>query len=269
MGPVTSTDRPGLVAVDKYLLPNEVQVATVRRHPAVLIGPSVMALVGLLAAGVLSATVASSSHVALYIIWGIELILVLRLLWKAWNWAVDYFVVTSARLLQTAGVFTRSVAMVPLSKITDLTFERTFSGRMLGYGDLRIESAGQRQALERVDHIPYPEHLYLLVCGMLFPESLEPVQAEDQEPGFGVDDNPLPPDEGDFPEDDGPPPDEYDGPDDGYQSPDGYSDDPASTRHIRPVIIEDDAAGLPWMKRRRRPIAMRRIRRSRGPNDEL
>ena len=42
----------GPAAVNRYLLPNEQQVITVRRHPAVLIGPSVLTLAGLLAAGV-------------------------------------------------------------------------------------------------------------------------------------------------------------------------------------------------------------------------
>ena len=46
------------VAVNKYLLPREVQVATVRQHPAVLIFPSALTLGGLLLAGVLSATYA-------------------------------------------------------------------------------------------------------------------------------------------------------------------------------------------------------------------
>ncbi len=42
--------------VDKYLLPREVRVATVRRHPAVLLVPSAQAVVGLLVAFILSAT---------------------------------------------------------------------------------------------------------------------------------------------------------------------------------------------------------------------
>ncbi|MGO9079218.1 MAG: PH domain-containing protein [Streptosporangiaceae bacterium] len=231
-------NRPGLVAVDKYLLPNEVQVATVRRHPAVLIGPSAVALAGLLLAGVLSATVAHASRSALYIIWGIELILVLRLVWKAINWAVDYFVVTSARLLLTSGVFTRKVGMMPLSKVTDLSFQRSFAGRMLGYGEFIVESAGQNQAFQNIDHIPYPEHLYLLVCGMLFPESAAEStdhsdEDEDGEIRFGEDDGTI----------------------------------------IDDTLIEDDGSGLvvedDSTRIQRPPRRGRRIRRSRNPEDEL
>jgi len=77
--------------------------------------------------------------------------------------------VTSRRIMLTSGLFTRKVAMMPLGKVTDMSFQRSFAGRVLGYGDFIIESAGQDQALRTVDHIPYPEQLYLEVCEMLWP----------------------------------------------------------------------------------------------------
>ena len=159
------------VAVNKYLLPREVQVATVRQHPAVLIGPSALTLGGLLIAGVLSATYAHGLiNDIMWIGWGL---LFLWLAWKAVNWSVDYFVVTSERLLLATGFLTRKVNMMPLTKVTDMSFQRTFPGRLLGYGEFIVESAGQDQALRRVRFIPYPEQLYLLICGMLFPSSAD------------------------------------------------------------------------------------------------
>ncbi len=167
----------GPVAVSKYLLPREVQVATVRQHPAVLLSVGSQTLLGLVVAVVLSATVLSSSHLLLAIVWIAWILLLLRLVWKAVNWAVDYFVITTERLLLTTGLLTRKVAMMPLSKVTDMSFQRSFGGRVLGYGEIIVESAGQNQALDRVPYIPYPEQLYLLVCGMLFPSSA-PEEAE-------------------------------------------------------------------------------------------
>lgn len=158
-------------AVDKYLLPREVRVATVRRHPAVLIAPSALAIGGLLAAAVLNATVLSGKAGLAIVVWVIWGVLMLHLVWRIINWAVDYFVITSKRILLTSGLFTRSVAMMPLEKVTDMSFKRTFPGRLLGYGEFVIESAGQDQALRKVDHIPYPEQLYLLVCGKIFPDT--------------------------------------------------------------------------------------------------
>ena len=172
-----ATSARGPVAVSKYLLPREVQVATVRHHPAVLLPVGAQTLAGLLVAGILSATVVHGNQLLLAILWIAWAVLLLRLIWKAINWAVDYFVITTERLLLTTGLLTRKVAMMPLSKVTDMSFRRTFPGRLLGYGELIVESAGQNQALDRVPFIPYPEQLYLLVCGMLFPSGA----AEDAE----------------------------------------------------------------------------------------
>jgi membrane protein YdbS with pleckstrin-like domain len=158
----------GPAAVNRYLLPNEQQVITVRRHPAVLIGPSALALAGLLAAGILTATVLHGNGALVTAVWIAWIVLFARMIWKAINWAVDFFVVTSHRILLTSGVLTRKVAMMPLTKVTDMSFQRSFAGRLLGFGEFIVESAGQDQALRNIDHIPYPEQLYLEVCGMLF-----------------------------------------------------------------------------------------------------
>jgi uncharacterized membrane protein YdbT with pleckstrin-like domain len=163
------------VVINKYLLPREVQVATVRQHPAVLIPPSAQALGGLLLAALLNATILHG--VLAYIVWIAWGLLLLRLIWKTLLWSVDYFVVTTERLLLTTGFFARRVNMMPLTKVTDMSFRRSFAGRLLGYGEFIVESAGQDQALRNVTYIPYPEQLYLLICGMIFPSSAE--DAED------------------------------------------------------------------------------------------
>lgn len=166
-----ATTRNEQAIVDKYLLPREVRVATVRRHPAVLLVPSLQAVGGLLVAAVLSATVLRSQTLIAGIVWAGWAVLLANLIWRAVNWAVDYFVITSERILLTSGVFTRSVAMMPLSKVTDMSFHRSFAGRLLGFGEFVVESAGQDQALRRIDHIPYPEQLYLVVCGRIFKDA--------------------------------------------------------------------------------------------------
>jgi uncharacterized membrane protein YdbT with pleckstrin-like domain len=152
-------------SVNKYLLPHETQVITVRRHPAILMLPVGLVLAGLIIAGVLSNTVA---QVTAWIWWG-WLILLAWFVWQVAEWSVDYFVITNQRMLLTTGLITRKVAMMPLAKVTDMSFRRTITGRMLGYGEFVLESAGQDQALNKVDYLPYPEQLYLEVCEMIFP----------------------------------------------------------------------------------------------------
>ena len=157
--------------VDRYLLPHEQEVITVRKHPAVLLAPVAWAVVGLVIAAVLSDTLLRHSSGLTWIVWAIWGLVFLRFLWAATNWAVDYFVVTSHRFIETSGLFNRKVAMMPLAKVTDMSFQRSAMGRILGYGEFILESAGQDQALNKIDHLPYPEQLYLEVCGLIFKDS--------------------------------------------------------------------------------------------------
>jgi membrane protein YdbS with pleckstrin-like domain len=194
MRPSTSSPRSP-AAISKYLLPREVEVARVRQHPAVLIPASALTLGGLLLAGILSATVVHG--IPADVVWVAWLVLLLRLAWKVLNWSVDYFVVTTERLLLTRGFLTRRVNMLPLTKIVDMSFERSFPGRLLGYGAFTVETAGKDQALRNVEFIPYPEQLYLLICGMLFPSSADDMEdGEPQDPwGAPGGDQPLLPDD--------------------------------------------------------------------------
>jgi uncharacterized membrane protein YdbT with pleckstrin-like domain len=157
------------VTINKYLLPNEHQVITVRKHPAVLIRPIIFLVVGLIVAAVLTGFAGRHSGWALLIIWLLFGAVLAYMIYQALEWWVSYFVVTSQRMLQTGGLITRKVAMMPLVKVTDMSFQRSFQGRLLGYGTFILESAGQDQALRVVDHLPYPEQLYLEVCMLIFP----------------------------------------------------------------------------------------------------
>jgi len=62
-------------SVNKYLLPHERQVISVHEHPAVLIGPIALVLLGLAIAGLLSNTVTHGNSTAILIIWGLWVVL--------------------------------------------------------------------------------------------------------------------------------------------------------------------------------------------------
>jgi membrane protein YdbS with pleckstrin-like domain len=167
-----NTDRVP-ASVNKYLLPHERQVISVHEHPAVLIWPIFLVLLGLGLAGWLSGSVAHGNGTAILVIWGLWGILLLWFGFKIWDWAVHFFVVTSQRLVLVQGVIIRKVNMMPLTKVTDMSFQRSTLGRLLGYGEFIVESAGQDQALSNVRFIPYPEQLYLEVCGLIFKEEAD------------------------------------------------------------------------------------------------
>ncbi len=159
----------GPAAVNRYLLPHEIQVTSTRQHPALLIGPSVLALSGLLAAVVLSATVLHGKTELILAVWATWLILLLRVIWKAVNWMVDFLVVTSDRILMTSGALSRKVAIIPLSTVNDLSFQRSFGGRLFGYGEFLVTSQAPNQIVQKIEYLPYPEELYLRIIHVLFP----------------------------------------------------------------------------------------------------
>jgi uncharacterized membrane protein YdbT with pleckstrin-like domain len=168
MGP--NTDRVP-ASVNRYLLPHERQVVSVHQHPAVLSGRIFFVLVGFVAAVWLSISVAPDNGTALLIIWFLWGLLLVWLAVKVVDWSLNYFVVTSQRLLLAQGFIVRKVNMMPLAKVTDMSFQRTAVGQILGYGEFIVESAGQDQALRNVRFLPYPEQLYLEVCALIFKET--------------------------------------------------------------------------------------------------
>ena len=152
--------------LEKYLLPQEEQTVTIRRHPAVLLRYFCETLGALILAGVLTAFV--SQGTALTVIWVLFLAVASRLAFNVFEWSDEFFAVTEVRVILVHGIITRRVDMMPLKKITDLTVDRTILGRMLGYGTIVLESAGQDQALSKVEYVPEPEAIYLEISSVAF-----------------------------------------------------------------------------------------------------
>jgi uncharacterized membrane protein YdbT with pleckstrin-like domain len=102
------------------------------------------------------------------ILWYAALLVVLRFAYVVVDWWVERIVVTDKRFMLITGVFTTRVAMMPISKVTDLTYERSATGRLFGFGTLVVESAGQIQALNRIEYLPRPERVYDAISELVF-----------------------------------------------------------------------------------------------------
>jgi uncharacterized membrane protein YdbT with pleckstrin-like domain len=159
--------------VSRYLLPHERSCITVRIHPATLAGPLILVFGGLVAAGELT-----RRSVRPKVVWGAYLSVVLYFLQRVAARQGTYFTVTDMRMILVSGFVVRKVAMMPLTKVTDMSFRRSALGRLLGYGEFIIESAGQEQALRTINFLPYPEQLYLEVCGLVFPSAAAETQQD-------------------------------------------------------------------------------------------
>lgn len=142
----------------RYLTADEQLVLETRRHFTVLLAPMTQAALAVFAAFLVSPR--EGPNTISRIAWYLTLPFLVRLAWKAGDWWVDRIVVTDKRIFETSGLIVRKIAMMPLKRITDLTYQRPLLGRMLGYGECILETAGQDQALTKLTHLPDPDDFY-------------------------------------------------------------------------------------------------------------
>jgi uncharacterized membrane protein YdbT with pleckstrin-like domain len=131
---------------DSVLTRDEQVVAHLHPHWKAMIRP-VLILVVVLAA-VIAAWIflpGSWSPIVLYVIGAVGLVLIVWLaIWPWLTWRTTHYVFTNERVILREGVFSRDGRDIPLGRVNDVSFSHNLVGRMLGYGTLTIESAGER-----------------------------------------------------------------------------------------------------------------------------
>ncbi|HLM16955.1 MAG TPA: PH domain-containing protein [Acidimicrobiia bacterium] len=84
------------------------------------------------------------------------------LVWAAWlglkylQWRMTYFVVTSRRVIYRSGVISKRGVEIPLERINNINFHQRLIDRVIGAGDLDIESAG-KDGQSHFDFIRHPD----------------------------------------------------------------------------------------------------------------
>jgi membrane protein YdbS with pleckstrin-like domain len=76
------------------------------------------------------------------------------------RWATTHFVLTTERLIFRSGVVAKFGREIPLERINDVTFSQSLFERMIGAGDLLLESAGEH-GQSRFSSIRDPEAVQL------------------------------------------------------------------------------------------------------------
>ncbi|MEW6154590.1 MAG: PH domain-containing protein [Actinomycetota bacterium] len=167
----------------KYLNDGEQIVLDMRPHWSFFAGPAAA-----LAASLGLAIVARNLNDRI-----VQGLLVLALVAMGWcfarwaRWVTTNFVVTTDRLIHRHGVFTKRGQEIPLERLNDVSFYRSLIHRMLGAGDLLIESAGER-GQQRFDHIAHPERVQNVIH-----REIEAAQARDADRIAGRRDQALTP----------------------------------------------------------------------------
>jgi len=155
----------------KFLNENEEIVLDLRPHWSFFAGP-VAAVVGALVLMALAFAWDLHEVVQLTTL----ALVVAALIWcfARWcRWVTTNFVVTTDRLIYRHGVFAKRGQEIPLERLNDVSFHRTLIHRILGAGDLLIESAGER-GQQPFDHIAHPERVQNIIH-----REIEAAQARD------------------------------------------------------------------------------------------
>ncbi|MEV6281157.1 PH domain-containing protein [Kribbella sp. NPDC051770] len=162
----------------------EVVIDEVRHHWVVFAVPMLeVALATVLLLVVLWKTPGNFSIALLAIV----LILLLHAFWRFLTEHRDRFVVTNMRVMRIRGVFSQTVATTPIARILDITLQKPFVGRFLGYGHFVFESAAQDQGFREIRFVSRPDDRDLTIqrviqrTGLRASASVDVVQSDDDD----------------------------------------------------------------------------------------
>ncbi|MGE0229680.1 MAG: PH domain-containing protein [Dehalococcoidia bacterium] len=141
----------------RLLVDHETLVLEMRPHAIVLIPP---ALVGILVVAAWIVILPNlpdngAGDMTGWVILGAGLLLILWFPMRSFlTWWFSYFVVTSDRVIHRQGIIGKYSMEIPLEAINDVRFNQTVWERLIGSGDLVIQSASEtgRQAFSDIWH---------------------------------------------------------------------------------------------------------------------
>lgn len=134
--------------------PGEAIVVDTRPHWWYLAAPT--STLSAVIAGGIAATVSNTPPV---IEWLVVAALMLSAAWLAVRyvrWSTTRLMVTTSRVLERRGLLVRTSREIPIAAISNIAYRQSFFDRLIGAGDIVIESAG-RDSGEIFPDLPHPE----------------------------------------------------------------------------------------------------------------
>jgi uncharacterized membrane protein YdbT with pleckstrin-like domain len=122
----------------KQLMPGEKPVVIARQHLLVLFQPAalnVISLALLIFLWVYSGEAWFIAFMAAPLAW---------LFWKLLSWKMLEYILTDRRVVKQEGVFSITSFDAPLDKINNVYHQQSFLGRLLGYGEVGLETASEQ-----------------------------------------------------------------------------------------------------------------------------
>jgi uncharacterized membrane protein YdbT with pleckstrin-like domain len=155
----------------------EVVVDEVRHHWVVYVVPMLECVVAL----ALLVVMLKVPVDAAWIPFAAALVILVHAGWRALNEHMDRFVITNMRVFRVSGVLTKKIATTPIARILDITVDKPFIGRILGYGHFVFESAAQEQGLRDIRYVGNPDQRDLTIQRLLQRSGLRATAKQDDE----------------------------------------------------------------------------------------
>lgn len=138
---------------ERLLTDDETIVRAFRPHWKVLIPPVALAVVALAVGVVLVQLASLALWLGIAVGTGVGVLLAAS---GVIRWLFTHYVLTSERIVVRTGMLARQGTEIPLENINNVLFSQTILERLLGYGDVLVESAGSL-GQSRLRDIPDPE----------------------------------------------------------------------------------------------------------------
>lgn len=157
----------GRVALNpKHLNEGEEIVFSTRTHVKVLFIPALVLLLTATAAGFLLAVVEQTWLTWVVVVVAVLVVLVFSV-WPFLEWWAATYTVTNRRLTTHRGVVNRTGHDIPLSRISDVTYEKGLVDRFFGCGTLKVSDASDVGAI-RLHDVPRVAQLQLMLSDQLY-----------------------------------------------------------------------------------------------------
>ncbi|MHB1534799.1 MAG: PH domain-containing protein [Acidimicrobiales bacterium] len=131
-------------------------VVDVHPHWWYLAAPIAVAVVSLV--GALTVAIEGVPTVARGLVLAVLVLAFAWLVGRYLRWVTTSLVITTYRLVDRRGVFAKSGREIPLDHLSDISYRQSLFGRLIGEGDLLLESAG-RNSREVFPDLPRPAQI--------------------------------------------------------------------------------------------------------------
>lgn len=138
----------------KFLGPGEEVLVDTRPHWWFLAAP-LSGAIAVIVGGIAAKLTRAPSGVD-WLVAGLVVVVVLWLGLRYLRWVSTRLIVTNTRLVERKGLLARSGREIPVSAISNVAYHQSLLGRVVGAGDIAVESPGMDSA-EVFEDLPHPE----------------------------------------------------------------------------------------------------------------